>query len=162
MIAQLPSENLDGYSFLLLGAPCKILLFDGSNILYDGVKGCLYLPKKNARARLVKWLKENAKRIFTSVTERESERMGVKAKSVAVSSAKGKWGSCAYDNAVRYTFRLLYAPKDVIEYVVVHELAHIKHQNHSKLFWREVEKFCPSWREKRTWLKLHSSLLEIF
>ena len=161
-IADLPSEDLDGYSFLLLGKPCKISLSDGDKITYDEENSRLYLPKKNAKTRLVKWLKENAKRIFTAVTEREGERMGVKAKSVAVSSAKGKWGSCAYDNAVRYTFRLLYCPREVIDYVVIHELAHTIQHNHSKQFWQVVEKYSPDWKDRRKWLKAHGILMEIF
>jgi predicted metal-dependent hydrolase len=50
----------------------------------------------------------------------------------------------------------------VIEYVIVHELAHIRHKNHSKYFWAEVAKYVPDWKEKRSWLKAHAYLTEIF
>lgn len=158
----LPSENLQGYKLLVLGKSCEITLIDGKKVGFDGESGRIYVPNERAKERLVKWLKENAKRIFTTVTEREAERMGTSFRSITLTSAKSKWGSCSYDNAIRYSFRLLYAPKEVIEYVVVHELAHTKHKNHSKAFWREVEAYVPDWKERRKWLKVHRALMEIF
>ena len=158
----LPPENLHGYELMLLGKKCKIYLYDGARVRYDADENAIYLPEKGAKERLVKWLKDNAKRIFTAVTERTAARMGVSYKSVSVTSARGRWGSCSGDNAVHYSFRLIYAPKDVIEYVVVHELSHVKHKNHSKTFWAEVEKYVPDWKEKRNWLKIHGGLMDVF
>ncbi len=159
---RLPPENLYGYTFLLLGKECRIILTDKRNILFDEENYILYLPAKNAENRLIKWLKENAKRIFTIVTERKAQEMGLKFQSVEISSAKGKWGSCSFDNKIRYAYRLIYAPKEMIEYVVVHELSHVRHKNHSSLFWVEVGKYVPDWKIKRKWLKTHGYLLELF
>lgn len=158
----LPPENLHGYSLLLLGKPCKILLAPITKVGYDKEKDFIYLPEQNSKERLIKWLKNNAKRIFTEVTAQTAMRMGVSYQSVSVNSARRRWGSCSGENAIHYSFRLLYAPKEVIEYVVVHELAHTKHKNHSKAFWLEVEKYVPDWKEKRNWLKTHAALMEIF
>ncbi len=159
---RLPPENLNGYAFLLLGKECQICLTEKRNVVFDEESYTLYLPTKNAKQRLIKWLKENAKRIFTIVTERKAKEMGVSFQSVEISSAKGKWGSCSYDNKIRYAYRLIYAPKEMIEYVVVHELSHVRHKNHSALFWAEVGKYVPDWKIKRKWLKTHGYLLELF
>lgn len=159
---QPPPENLDGYTLLILGKEYTLSLIDGSKLGLNTERGILYLPKKNAQARLVRWLKENAKRILTAVTAQTAARMGTTFRSVTITSARSRWGSCAYDNALRYSFRLLYAPKEVVEYVTVHELAHTKHKNHSKAFWTEVAKYCPDWKEKRNWLKRHSALMQLF
>ena len=159
---RLPPENLDGFSFLLLGKNCKISLVSGTRISYDAERGILFLPEKNARERLVKWLKENAKRILSALTEEKAREMGTAYKSVSATSAKTRWGSCSGDNAIRYSFRLLYAPKEVVEYVVVHELAHTRHKDHSARFWREVEKYVPDWRARRKWRKDNGILMEIF
>ena len=159
---ELPPENLHGYSFMLLGRKCKIYIADTPKVCYDGENGVVYLPSKNPKERLVKWLKENAKRIFTQVAFDTAKRMGVTYQSVGVTSARGRWGSCSGKNAIHFSFRLIYAPKDVIEYVVVHELAHTKHHNHSQAFWAEVAKFVPDWKTKRAWLKTHGALMEIF
>ena len=159
---QLPPEDLDGYVFLLLGKNCVIRLYDGDNIRYVADKNELFLPRKNARKRLVGWLKENAQRIFAQVTENKAREMGVSYQSVRISVAKSLWGVCTAENAIRYTFRLLYAPKEIIEYVVTHELAHVRHKNHSSAFWQEVETYCPDCKQKRKWLKTHGILMEIF
>ena len=158
----LPPDNLDGYGFLLLGQSVKIVLCDEKRVGYDSENGRIFLPKEKSKERLVKWLKENAKRILSTVTQRKAAEMGLAYKSISVTSARTRWGPCSGDNALRYTFRLLYCPKEIIDYVVVHELAHIRHKNHSLLFWQEVEKYIPDWKIRRKWLKSHGILMEIF
>ena len=159
---QLPPENLNGYQMTLLGKTCTIYVVPTAKVGYDAEQNIIYLPDQNPRERLVKWLKTNAKRIFSEVTARMAVKMGTSYPSMMVTSARGRWGSCSANNALHYSFRLIYAPKEVIEYVVVHELAHTKHKNHSKAFWDEVATYVPDWKEKRNWLKLHSGLMEIF
>ncbi len=175
----LPSDNLDGYSFLLLGEKVTISLTEGKRILYFGEKVTisltegkrilyfakekqLYLPSDKPKERLVKWLKENAKRIFRKVTDEYAEKMGVRYTSISVTSARTRWGSCSANNVLRYTFRLLYCPRELIEYVVVHELAHIRYKNHSKAFWTEVEKFIPDCKLRRRQLKQYGGVMDIF
>ena len=159
---RLPPEDLDGYVFTLLGKSCEIRLTDRSSVIYDEQLPRLYLPRKNARNRLVKWLKENALRIFTKVTETKAKEMCTAYQSVSVSSARTRWGTCSFDNKIRYSFRLLYTPKEIIEYVVVHELAHTKHKNHSPSFWNEVRAHMPDYAQRRKWLKQHGILMRIF
>ncbi len=158
----LPTENLDCFTFLLLGASTKILLVESKKIGYDVEKGELYLPSDKPKERLVKWLKENAKRILSSVTEMQAKKMGVSYRSITVGGAKTRWGSCTVNNDIRYTFRLLYCPREIIEYVVAHELAHIRHKNHSPAFWAEVDKYIPDRKNRRKWLKAHGGLMELF
>ena len=159
---QLPPENLNGYKMLVLGNECTLQVVSSQKVGYDSENNIIYLPEKNPRERLIKWLKDNAKRIFALVTEQMAERMGTRYKSITITSARSRWGSCSGENALRYSFRLIYAPKEVIEYVIVHELAHTIQHNHSKLFWAEVAKYVPDWKVKRAWLKKHSALMEIF
>ena len=147
---------------LLLGKEYVLRLYDGENIRIDGEMHTLFLPKKQAKDRLVKWLKENALRIFTQESERIARATGLCYKEIKLSTAKKKWGSCDGDNLIRYSFRLIYAPKEMIEYVVLHELCHSKQKNHSKAFWALVEKYMPDWKQRRSWLKKHGYLLQIF
>ena len=158
---RLPSENLDGYALTLLGKSCVITLTDDGFVRYDGENNRLFVPKTNAKLRLTKWLKENAERILAQATAKAAMEMGVTYKSVSVTSAKTRWGSCSGKDAIHYSFRLIYAPKAVVEYVVYHELAHVRHKNHSVHFWREVEKYCPDWRTHRAWLKQNAYLMEV-
>ena len=158
---RLPSENLDGYALTLLGKSCVITLTDDNFVRYDGENNRLFVPKTNAKLRLTKWLKENAERILAQATAKAAMEMGVTYKSISVTSAKTRWGSCSGKDAIHYSFRLIYAPKAVVEYVVYHELAHVRHKNHSVHFWREVEKYCPDWRTHRAWLKQNAYLMEV-
>ena len=159
---ELPTENLNGYSFLLLGEKHRITLIKGEYVRFEPDKKEIFVPEKNAKERLVKWLKENAKRIFTEWTSRRAKEMQTSVRSVSISIARSKWGCCTFDNKIRYSFRLLYAPKDVIDYVIVHELAHTKHKNHSPAFWQEVAKWKADYKGKRAWLKAHALLMHIF
>ena len=159
---RLPPENLQGYSFLLLGKKCTVALTDASKITFDKSAYTIYLPKQNSRNKMVKWLKENAKRIFTQVAILQAQKMGVQPKSIGITSAKTRWGSCSGKNDLHFSFRLVYADSQLIEYVVTHELAHIKHKNHSRAFWREVEKYIPDWRERRKRLKTLGVYMEVF
>ena len=159
---KLPPENLDGYSFMLLGKEYTVKLYEGKKIALENDKSIIWVPKKNARERLVAWLKENALRIFIQESERLSQYTGLRFKEIKISTAKKKWGSCDGDILIRYTFRLIYAPKEMIEYVILHELCHIKEKNHSKAFWALVEKYMPDWKKRRAWLKNHGYLLYIF
>ncbi len=158
----LPTEDIDGYSLLLLGEKVTLRLYDGARVLFEKERGEIYLPRTNARARFLRWCKENAKRIFTAVTAQEAERMGAEYRSVSVTSARTRWGSCSANNALRYSFRLLYCPKEAVRYVVVHELAHTRHKNHSQAFWQEVERYIPDWKVQRKWLKERGILMQIF
>ena len=158
----LPPENLHGYKLLLLGKYHEISLTDIKEVRFDKENLRIFLPIRNSRERLVKWLKDNAKRIFTAETERIAKEMGVRHGKVSVNSAKSHWGVCSGKNDIRYSFRLLYAPKEVISYVIVHELAHTRYKNHSASFWKEVERYEPDWKEKRRWLKIHGGLMAVF
>ena len=160
--ARLPHGALDGYSLMLLGQSYTLVLTDEKTITFDEPNRRIYLPKRNAQTRLIQWLKDNALRIFTGITERRAREMNVVYKTVKVNSARSKWGCCTYDNELRYSFRLLYAPKEVIEYVVTHELAHVRHKNHSSAFWREVANYLPDYKSRRGWLKENRILMQIF
>ncbi len=158
----LAPENLEGYVFPLLGRQVTLCLAERKTVGYDTENGVVYLPRQNAREKLIAWLKENAKRIFTEQTAKHAERMGLRHTSVAVNGARHRWGSCSANGSIRYTFRLLYCPKEIIEYVIVHELCHLVHLDHSPAFWQTVEGYLPDWKPRRQWLKDRGILLELF
>jgi len=78
---------------------------------------------------------------------------------IRITSAGSRWGSCSEDNSLSFSYRLIMAPPDVVDYVIVHELVHIREKNHSSTFWQKVEAVMPSFREQRRWLQdNHSNL----
>lgn len=82
-----------------------------------------------------------------------SDIIGVKPIAVKITSASSRWGSCSSKGSLNFSWKLVIAPEDVIDYVVVHELCHMIHMDHSEAFWSEVEKVVPDWRKKRDTLK---------
>ena len=84
-----------------------------------------------------------------------ASRMGVSYQRISVRAAKTRWGSCSAKGNLNFHWKLILMPPQVLDYVVVHELAHRKEMNHSPAFWAEVEKILPDYRERRKWLKTY-------
>lgn len=78
---------------------------------------------------------------------------------VTVRNQRSRWGSCSRNGTISLNWRLIQAPSYVCNYLILHELSHLKHMNHSARFWREVERVCPDYRIAERWLKQHSALL---
>lgn len=84
-----------------------------------------------------------------------AERMSVEFRKIRLNSAKTRWGSCGPQGNLSFNWRLIQAPTEVLDYVVVHELAHLIERNHSVRFWAKVGEFCPDYRAAKLWLKQH-------
>ena len=98
-------------------------------------------------------LRKKAEYLFPMLTERYSAVMGLKPASVKITSAKRRFGSCSGKNGICFSWRLAAYPLPAIEYVVVHELAHIKHHNHSAAFYKLIERYMPDYRSRIKLLK---------
>jgi predicted metal-dependent hydrolase len=81
--------------------------------------------------------------------------MNVNYNTIQIKDQTSRWGSCSSKGGLNFSWRLIKAPAEVLQYVVIHELAHRKHLDHSKNFWVMVEKFDPFFREHRRWLRRH-------
>lgn len=109
----------------------------------------LGVKHKNLDARdLDKFYKEEAKKLIPPMVEKYANIMNLYPNSIKFRKNKRTWGSCNYRNDLNFNTLLVKFPIDLIEYVVIHELAHIKQKNHSKKFWDLVEEFCPDYKEK--------------
>ncbi len=80
---------------------------------------------------------------------------GIDVARVSVRNQRSRWGACSSRATITLNWRLVQVPPDVRDYVVWHELAHVAVPNHSRRFWREVERLCPTWRESERWLRAH-------
>ncbi|MCM1118263.1 MAG: M48 family metallopeptidase [bacterium] len=80
---------------------------------------------------------------------------------ITIRDQKTRWGSCSSSGTLSFNYRLMFAPPRVLDYVVVHELCHLTHMNHSREFWNLVEEVMPEYRLHRTWLKQHGQELNI-
>ena len=101
----------------------------------------------------VSWYKKKAKQHLRQRVDFFSQVLNLRAKSVKITSAEKRWGSCSADDNLSFSFRLIMAPPDIIDYVIVHELLHIKEKNHSPKFWKLVEATMPEYKIHKRWLK---------
>jgi predicted metal-dependent hydrolase len=105
--------------------------------------------------RVESWLQSQAKAVFAERIPFYSQKLGSSPTRWGLSSARTRWGSCAHDGSIRLNWRLVQFPLDILDYVVAHELAHLKELNHGPDFWRTVGELFPDYEQKRRWLKQH-------
>lgn len=98
-------------------------------------------------------LRQAARKTIPPLVETYSEIMGLKPTTVKITSAEKRFGSCNGKNGLCFSWRLMAYPTAAVEYVVVHELAHIKHHNHSPAFYRLIEKYMPDYKQRQKMLK---------
>lgn len=96
---------------------------------------------------------EQAKEIIPVKAEHYASVLGVNYGRITIRNQKTRWGSCSSKQNLNFNCLLLRAPEEILDYVVVHELCHIRHMDHSKAFWTEVEKILPDYKKRRKWLK---------
>lgn len=101
----------------------------------------------------IKSLKQKAKEILPPKVEYYSKLMGLTPLGIKITSAKTRFGSCSGKNSICFSCRLMLYPEKAIDYVVVHELAHIKHKNHGKKFYSLIQKYMPDYKERQALLK---------
>ncbi len=116
--------------------------------------------EKIAKISIPKITKQEALKKITQRVKYYASLSGFKYNKIKITHAKKRWGSCSYQNNLNFTIRLALAPLPVINYVVVHELCHIKEKNHSRNFWQEVSKIIPNYKIHQQWLKDNSYLLK--
>jgi predicted metal-dependent hydrolase len=106
------------------------------------------------------WLKQCVRRDVRETVEKYVPRIGRKPRSIRVAEFKIGWGSCGATGTVNLDWRLIFAPRRVLEYVVVHELAHLKHRSHGKRFWEYLEQVLPTYAGSKAWLDAHQAGLD--
>ena len=111
------------------------------------------------RTALIRWLKNRAKLQVEHTVQKHSDKHQLWPRSIKIKTQKSRWGSCGIHNDININWLLILAPPDVLEYVVVHELCHIKVRNHSAHFWNLVSAHMPDYQRHRHWLKEQGSNL---
>ena len=110
---------------------------------------------------LKKWYKKQAFAYVSKRVEYYKEIVGVSVNDVSIKSRKSQWGSCDSNGNLTFSWRLVMARPEAIDYVVIHELCHRKHMDHSKQFWNEVQKYMPDFKAQKQWLEENSVNLNI-
>jgi predicted metal-dependent hydrolase len=106
--------------------------------------------------------RQAVRELVAMLIEEEAPEIGVQPARVQIRDQRSRWGSCSTRGTLSFNWRLVLAPFDVLDYVVVHELCHLREPNHSRRFWRLVEQRRPEWRMHRDWLHEHGPELLAF
>ena len=107
----------------------------------------------DVKVTLLRWLRINAEKDIETRTREWSLKMGVHYGTVRFGQQVSRWGSCTGEGNLRFNWRLIHFSSEVIDYVVIHELSHTIHHDHSDRFWTLVEQYCLDWKEHRKYLK---------
>ncbi|MFN4226339.1 MAG: M48 family metallopeptidase [Hyphomonas sp.] len=165
-LQHLPEITLfeDGETIRYRGKPCQITLEGDGRIarLYPGNPQILSVPgdPETTHARVLRFLKKQAKADLQKAVERHCETLKVACQGMSVKDTRSRWGSCTADGHLSFSWRLIMAPPEVLDYVAAHECAHLKEMNHSAKFWAHVARCCPDWKRQRAWLRLHGAELQ--
>jgi predicted metal-dependent hydrolase len=109
--------------------------------------------------RVRDFLKREAKRDLETASRRAAEALAVSIKRVSIRDQSSRWGSCSTTGVLSYSWRLILAPPFVLDYLAAHEVAHMVEMNHSRAFWRLVERICPEMDKAKSWLNAHGAEL---
>lgn len=109
------------------------------------------------RLSLIRWMKQQARLHAAMLIDKHAQQFGLFPRALRIKTQKSRWGSCGPKNDINLNWLLMLAPPSALEYVVVHELCHIRHKNHSKDFWQLVAEHLPDYQQQRRWLKQHGA-----
>lgn len=155
-------QYTEGEVFYFLGEPHVLRFYD--DITIQTKNGKLFFPKAlqfRLQKELGEWFVKQAKTTIMNRLEIKSHEMDASYGIVRFSDTSSKWGTCFPDNSLQFNWRLIMAPLMVLDYVVIHELAHTTEKNHGDSFWRKVRQFTPAYRQHRKWLNDNAHLLTI-
>lgn len=152
----------DGRIISVLDEPLTIRLTTIGRSGWQFGPGMLYLrpdASGNARPSLEKALREKARAVFAERLAHYAPNLAVAPPPLRLSSARTRWGSCSQRGGIALNWRLILMPLAIVDYVVCHELAHLKEMNHSPRFWSVVEQLCPDWKARRLELRRWGKLV---
>jgi predicted metal-dependent hydrolase len=150
-----------GSTVSILGQPCRIhfqkdikrkVVFDSDTLIVS--------DHQNKHVELLEdEIKKQSLEFLTKKSHEFAEKLDVSIQKVIIRDTYSRWGSCAASGNLSYSWRLIFAPLEIAEYVCAHEVSHRKYMDHSKAFWQTVSTLCPNYRKHRAWLKTEGKQL---
>lgn len=135
------------------GVTEAVRMADGPKLIVRGDR--LHLPR-----RVADFLKKEAKAEIGALVARHTDTIGKPARAIRYKDTVSRWGSCSSEGNLSFSWRIMMAPRPVIDYLVAHEVAHLKHMNHGPKFWALCEELCPDTKRCKAWLKTNGSALQ--
>jgi len=161
-------DYVSGESFPYLGRNYRLKVHRGHFKPVKLLQGRLVVTVPNGseqpdmiRNALVRWYKHHAEMKLQEKTNRYASIIGEEPTAMGIKSFKSRWGSCSAKGKIDFNWKIILAPNSIVDYVVVHELCHLIHHDHSPLFWKQVEKVVPDYLACKEWLKVNANLLSL-
>ena len=161
-----PREYVNGEGFLYLGRSYRLKLVPDCDppLILKGGYFCLSTTHKSpafADAAFKELYRDKGNARIRSRVEYFQTQMDVAPKSLRVMELKNRWGSCTPTGNLNFHWKCMMAPVSIIDYIVVHELAHLIHHNHSQAFWSEVDKVIPDYLDRKEWLRVNGAGMDL-
>ena len=162
--ARSPRQFVSGETFAYLGReyPLEIVRGQTKPLLLEENFRLADSAHSRAPAAFESWYRQQAKQVLSERVEYYARLYDFKVERVGITSARTRWGSCSAKGSLNFSWRLILAPLECVDYVVVHELAHTVVHNHSRQFWKKVESILPDYKERRKWLRQNGHLMLLF
>ena len=156
-VSPAPKQYDHDEKFLYLGNqyPLEIVPSQKQPLLFNGNFKLAEHAQSRAPLEFERWYRARAHEILVERVQYYAAEHGFKFQGIRINSARTRWGSCSAKGSLNFSWRLILAPMESVDYVVVHELVHTQIHNHSQRFWREVESIMPDYKVRRMWLKKH-------
>lgn len=168
-----PVRYTDGEHFLYRGNMIELKIIRHPRkmiqVLLEGQVLMVHMPQDlqdkdlvlNVQMALVSWYKAQARRVLQDMLDKHARQMQVFFQIFRLKEQKTRWGSCSSKGNINLNWRIIMAPDEAIDYIIIHELAHLTHLNHSELFWQRVATFMPDYAEWKQWFKDHGQELRL-
>ncbi|GFP78038.1 M48 family metallopeptidase [Clostridium fungisolvens] len=159
----------EGQNVYFMGVPYEIkvirgtrnsLEFNGQEFIFTIMSSQFDNNEHSEEVRIelmMAWFRKQGAEYLTKRTSDLAKQLGLTINKVYIKNVRTIWGSCSTKNNINYNIRLMSMPKEVIDYVVIHELCHLVQRNHSEKFWELVERVIPDYKQRRSFLKNNSS-----
>ena len=161
-----PRNFAEGENFFYLGDsyPLEITESNGVRKPLMLSHGKFLLTREKApyaKELFVKWYRNRAREVIGDRVRFWSTRFDLVPTRITITSAWQRYGSCSAQNSLSFSWRLIMAPHEVIDYIIIHELAHIKEKNHTVRFWQYLESLMPEYKNQRHWLRENSHMFRL-
>lgn len=115
--------------------------------------------KEDPTSRIKRFIINHAREKITKLAHEKAALINKKISKIELKDTKTRWGSCSHDGALSFSWRLIFAPMDAFDYVIAHEVAHLKHMDHSPTFWKQCESLSENYSLGKSWMRNNSDLL---
>lgn len=162
-----PKKFEENEDFFYLGEKYPLVINEGrgKDIELKDNKFCVYAPAKSKNRggyiekKFIRWYKNTAYKIFSERIMIYKSILKVSVSALEIKSLSQTWGSCSKKKVISLGWKLVMAPVHIIDYIILHELCHLIHLNHSASFWKQVETVIPDYKQYKKWLVIHENLL---